>query len=485
MVVFQNRDHRPAGGDRGAVEGVDELDLAGLVAPEANVEATRLIVSGVGCGSDLAVLAAAREPRLQIILPIGGRAQISRGGVDDSEGETQALEDLHLDVAQALMPGIGILRAAEDEHLHLAELVDAIEAAALATVGAGLGAEAMREPGVGLWQGILSQDLVHVVAAQGDLRRGDQREVTLLDVVNLLLLTPGVEANALEDLLPGEIRRHHRKEALLQHLMEGILLKRQVERHQPALEIVKARSGYLRGMAKVDEVGRFAQLHVVLGDEGELGRLAHHLEDAEVLLAAFWHVRVRQIGDLLQQIAPLGLNRLEVGFRPSDLVAESTQPLALLFGRLPFRASLPFRPQRLHLLQRLRAALVELQPRIQVQRHATPLQVAPHLFGILPYPSRIQHALLSSKRGSWKLAGKPRTNANSYGRPVDVRTARVEETSLQRPHTPRYRKAMSTHMKEASPEARTLSVRSSAKERTGFQASGPAGVPWGEEKSSE
>ena len=80
-----------------------------------------------------------------------------------------------------------LLRRAEGEHLDLGELVDAVEPAAGPARGAGLGAEAVRQPDVLDRQRGLVEDLVGVHPAQGDLGGADQAQVGVLDRVDLRL----------------------------------------------------------------------------------------------------------------------------------------------------------------------------------------------------------------------------------------------------------------------------------------------------------
>ena len=70
-----------------------------------------------------------------------------------------------------LVDRLALLGRAEDEHLDLGELVDAVQAARVAARGAGLGAEAVRQADVLQRQLPLVEDLVAVHAAQRDLGR--------------------------------------------------------------------------------------------------------------------------------------------------------------------------------------------------------------------------------------------------------------------------------------------------------------------------
>src|SRR5690606_22628654 len=66
LIVFENGDQRAADGEARAVQRVDELGLAFFVA-EARVHAARLEIAAVRDRADLAVLALAWEPDLEVI----------------------------------------------------------------------------------------------------------------------------------------------------------------------------------------------------------------------------------------------------------------------------------------------------------------------------------------------------------------------------------------------------------------------------------
>ena len=129
---------------------------------------------------------------------------------------------------------------AEGEHLDLGELVDAVKPAAGPAGGAGLGAEAVRQPDVLDRQLALVEDLVGVHAAQGDLGGADQAQVGVLDRVDLRLGPSGREADPFQDTVAGQVGRDDRREPGGDQFSEGELLKGQVEQHGVVLEEVEA-----------------------------------------------------------------------------------------------------------------------------------------------------------------------------------------------------------------------------------------------------
>ena len=98
----------------------------------------------------------------------------------------------------------------EGEHLDLGELVDAVQPAGGPAVGPGLGAEAMADAAELDRQRLGVERLPGQQAAQGDLGRGDQAQVAVLDAVDLRLRPAGNVAGALQDVVPGQVGRGHR-----------------------------------------------------------------------------------------------------------------------------------------------------------------------------------------------------------------------------------------------------------------------------------
>src|SRR5262249_23729386 len=90
-----------------------------------------------------AFLAPARHPGFEVEFAIRGPAEIAGTGVDDMKGQTEALEDVLLDLEQFLVELFALLCGTENEHLDLGELMDAIQAAGVAPRGTGLRAEAV------------------------------------------------------------------------------------------------------------------------------------------------------------------------------------------------------------------------------------------------------------------------------------------------------------------------------------------------------
>src|SRR5919205_3090574 len=104
----------------------------------ADPESAGLVVGGVGGAGYFPVVGAARHPGFEVVLAVGGAAEVAGADVHDAVREAEALEDLLLDLHHFVVERLGLFRCREGEHLYLGELVDAVEAAARTAVGAGL-----------------------------------------------------------------------------------------------------------------------------------------------------------------------------------------------------------------------------------------------------------------------------------------------------------------------------------------------------------
>ena len=175
-------------------------------------------------------------------------------------------------------------RRAEGEHLHLGELVHAVEPPAGPAGGAGLGAEAVRQADVLDRQAGLVEDLVGVHPAQRDLGGADQAEVGVLDRIDLRLVPARREPDPLQDLIAGQVGSDDGREPGRDQFSEGELLEGQVQEHGVVLEEIKAGAADLAAGLEVDQVEGLAELDVVLGREVERAGRADLAELAAVVL---------------------------------------------------------------------------------------------------------------------------------------------------------------------------------------------------------
>ena len=154
----------------------------------------------------------------------------------------------------------GLIGRDEAEHLHLVELVHAEDPARVFPGRAGLAAEAGREAGVAQRQPLGLEDLLGVQRRERDLGGADEEQLVLRQRVDLLLGV-GQEAGPVQRLLAHEHRRDHRLEAMPAQLLQHPAHERELEHHEIAFQIGKARTRQTRGAIHVDPLPR--QLQVI------------------------------------------------------------------------------------------------------------------------------------------------------------------------------------------------------------------------------
>ena len=219
----------------------------------------------------------------------------------------------------------GVLGAAVAEHLGLVELVDADDAARVLARGAGLAAVAGGPAHVALRAGAQVEDLVGVVAGEGDLGRARQVQVVggqVVDFVGVLV----EKAGAAHDLRGDQGGGHHRHEAVGERLIHGHRHDGQLEAGADALEVVEARAGDLRAALGVDRIQALAEREVVLGLEAlsreVAGGGALVAQNHEVVLAADGHAVEDQVGQEAGQAVGLGVGGVRGGLGGLDLLGE-------------------------------------------------------------------------------------------------------------------------------------------------------------------
>src|SRR5439155_22195000 len=131
-------------GQATAVERVEELGLAGLRAPEAQVGAAGLEGLEVRAGRNLLILAARGKPDFQVIGLGRAETQIGRTQRHHAVGQVQSLEDYARVAREGFELVIRLLGQGELHQLDLLELVLADDAARVLAVGAGFAAKARR-----------------------------------------------------------------------------------------------------------------------------------------------------------------------------------------------------------------------------------------------------------------------------------------------------------------------------------------------------
>ena len=198
------------------------------------------------------------------------------------------------------MLGLAVLGPAEDEHLRLAELVNPVEPATFAPVGARLGAKAMGYARQADGQFFFVQDAIGQHPAQGNFGGAHQAEIVARDGVDLGFLTAGVEAQTGEDGGPGQVRGGQGGEAFFHHTLEGKALQGQFQQGRFVLQVVELLPRYLGRGFEIQQVVFFAERDVIQGFEVE-GLGGSRLDDFERILSAPGYLGVDEVGHLHHQ----------------------------------------------------------------------------------------------------------------------------------------------------------------------------------------
>ena len=290
--------------------------------PVLDVQTPRLIIRAVGRGGDLSVPLQRGHPRLDVKLAIGGRAEVLGGHVEHLEVESELGVHLLLDGDEFVVQRLGLFRGGDNEHLHLAELVQAVHASRGGARGARLSAEAVRKRRHLDGELLLRHHLVHVHTPEENLRRARQAQIAVFDVVHLRVLRAGLEPALLHGGLPHEIGNHHGLEPLGHNLRHGPVDERQLEHGADAGEVHEPRTAHLPARLEVEHAEAFADVHVRRRLEAEVALGAHLATQHRHLLAAEGHLGVRVVRDLLTLHLKLHLERVEIALDGGELVLE-------------------------------------------------------------------------------------------------------------------------------------------------------------------
>ena len=299
------------------------------------------------------------------------------------------------------MLGLGILGPAVDEHLDLVELVHPDDAFGVLAVAAGLAAVAGRPPGIPLGAVLEVDDLVGVVAREGDLGGAGEVEIVGRQVVDLVGVVVD-EAGALHDLGAHQGGRDHRCEAGLDGLGDGQLQQGEFEAGADPGEEVEASAGDLGATLGVDGRQALAEGQMVARLEalgGEIPWRADDFAENIVLFAATGRAGQNDIRDRRDESRELGVGCRSRGVEGLDLVGEflhlgQQRGLVLALGRGDLLADGPLLgARRLELRQRGPAALVGRQDLIDDRRVVATGQLrAPDLVGVVTQELDVDHA---------------------------------------------------------------------------------------------
>ena len=310
---------------------------------ETRVQTARLVVRAVRRARDFAVRVATRHPRFDIVLAIRGAAEVSRRRVDDLVGNFEFVEDFALDSEELLMERFALLRTAEDEHLDLGELVNAIESARGATRGARFRTEAVADAAE-LQRELLRVDrLVGEKSAEGDFRRRDEAQVGIFDRIDLRFVPARNVTGSLKDAVLRQVGGDRRDKTLLDEFVHGELFERQFQQNGFVLQEIEARARDARSPFKVDEIELFREFDVIEGFEpfGPLRQRGLAVRDDRVfrVVVSDGTVRVRHIRNGALNGVEFRFDFLENLLNAGELLANETSFFLLgfaLFRRLAF-----------------------------------------------------------------------------------------------------------------------------------------------------
>ena len=143
---------------------MNKLPLVFLI-KVANVESTALVARAIRSAANLAIVALAWHPHLDIVLTESGCAQLLCRHVKDAVRESQRLNYLDLNlqhIIQGLL-ALSYIVMCEGEHFDLAELMQPVQASGMLAF-ASLSAEAMTEGDHFVRQGLSPEHLIRVHA---------------------------------------------------------------------------------------------------------------------------------------------------------------------------------------------------------------------------------------------------------------------------------------------------------------------------------
>ena len=165
---------------------MDQLRAPTLAGAVTNVGPAGLKVGAVGAGAYLQPLVATGGPDLNVIGLGRGETHVAGAQAQHPVRQAQQLADL-FGVGQELLQFIaGGFRLHQLVHLHLVELVDALDAPGIPSGGGLLATEARRMGNVITRQLVRRDYLITVQTGNGDFRRGYKPQVVFVVMVEIV-----------------------------------------------------------------------------------------------------------------------------------------------------------------------------------------------------------------------------------------------------------------------------------------------------------
>ena len=204
-------------------------------------------------------------------------------------------------------PRGAVLRLADDDHLLLFKLVDAVYAALLDAVRADLLAEARRIARERLRKLLLLEERVDELADHRVLARADQVQILALDLVHHVLHL-GEAHDAVHHAAANHIRRNAIGEAAVDHEIARVRQDGRVQPRDVAHEIIEAVAAGLSGAVEIDAREFFHDFHMVRHRKIRHNRLAEALAlDVLGIVPTDRNGRIDDVRDHEHALADLGL----------------------------------------------------------------------------------------------------------------------------------------------------------------------------------
>ncbi len=248
-MILEERDEHSGRGDNGVVESVGKA--AALFALVADAEAARLRVGEVGAGADFEILLLAGTPCLHVDAAVFEIGKIARAAFERAHGDPHGDEQLDGVIPHPVVPHLALFGLADDDHLLLFELVDAVDAALLDAVRPLLLAETGRIAGERERELLFVERGVHEPPDHGVFARADEIEVFALDLIHHALHL--LEAHdARNDVGTDHEGRDAVGESLVDHEIARIGEHRGMEARDVADEIVEPLPRSAAGAVEID-----------------------------------------------------------------------------------------------------------------------------------------------------------------------------------------------------------------------------------------
>ena len=191
-------------------------EVLAVLAVDAYFQSARLCVAEVRAGADLEIFLLSGRPRLDIYRLDLEIREVTRAALERAHRDVESAEEIDRVLPELVEPHLAVLRLADDYHLLLLELVDAVNAALLYAVSALLLAEAGGVAREGQGQSLGLDYCIDKLAYHRMLARADEIEIFTLDFIHHRVHL-GEAHNAGDDIASYHERRHAIGESAVDH----------------------------------------------------------------------------------------------------------------------------------------------------------------------------------------------------------------------------------------------------------------------------